>query len=71
MMRGNHYYKRIGERICRARKLRSYTQEELAFMSDIDRTYITRIERGKVNPSLRTLYKISRALKIGLRRITY
>lgn len=70
-MRGNYYYKRVGERICRARKQRSFTQEELAFMSDIDRTYITRIERGKVNPSLRTLYKIARALKIGLRRITY
>ena len=65
-MRGNFYYKRLGERISGERKCRNITQERLAFLADMDRTYLARIEEGKANPSIKVLYKISRNLRLRL-----
>ncbi len=65
-MKGNFFYKRLGEKIVSGRKKRKFSQEELASLSDIDRTYLSRIEKGKANPSIKTLHKISRKLKMKL-----
>lgn len=64
IMRGNHFYKKLGHRICIERKLRDYTQERLALLTGMDRTYLARIEEGKANPSLKIIYKISRLFKL-------
>lgn len=40
------------------------SQEELAFKSDLDRTYISLLERGKRKPTLHALFAISSALNI-------
>ncbi|MEX1052643.1 MAG: helix-turn-helix transcriptional regulator [Patescibacteria group bacterium] len=69
-MKGNFFYKRLGERILLERKRKSLSQEQLSFLSDIDRTYIARIECGKANPSMKILRKISRVLKVGVNRLT-
>ena len=37
-------------------------QEELGFRSDLDRTYISGIERGVRNPTLKTVGRLSKAL---------
>lgn len=68
-MRGNFFYKRIGEQIMVARKSKNLSQEQLALLSDVDRTYMARIEEGKANPSLKILHKISRTLRIPIREI--
>jgi len=68
-MKGNHFYKRLGEKICYARRRRSISQEKLAFLSDVDRTYVARIEEGKVNPSIRIVHKIARALRVRIHRL--
>lgn len=50
------------------RRLRSdkdISQEDLAFRSNLDRTYISMIERGKRNPTINTLFSISKALGIN------
>lgn len=65
-MRGNFFYKRLAERIINSRKRRRLSQEQLALLSDMDRTYLARIEEGKANPSIKTLNKISRILKLRL-----
>ncbi len=57
----------LGQRVVALRKLYSMSQEELAFRAEIDRTYISQIERGVCNPSLWVMRKISRALEIELR----
>jgi transcriptional regulator with XRE-family HTH domain len=41
------------------------SQEELAFGSGLDRTFISLLERGKRQPTLSTIYKISEALKVS------
>lgn len=40
------------------------SQEELAFSSNLDRTYISLLERGKRQPSLSTIFALSNALNI-------
>jgi len=62
-MRGNFFYQRLGEQITIARKKRKLSQEQLALLSDLDRTYLARIEEGKANPSVKVLNKLSRILK--------
>ena len=42
------------------------SQEELAGRSGLDRTYISGIERGRRNPSVRSLQRVSDALGITL-----
>jgi transcriptional regulator with XRE-family HTH domain len=40
------------------------SQEELAFQADLDRTYISQIERGVSNPSVLVIHKIALVLKV-------
>lgn len=56
--------KEIGSRICEAREIRRFTQEELAKKAGILRANIARIEGGKHYPSLETLDKIAEALEV-------
>lgn len=43
---------------------RLMSQEELAFESGLDRTFISLLERGKRKPTINTLFSISNALKL-------
>ena len=47
-----------------ARKERSLSQEKLGFESGYHRTYIGMLERGLMNPSLRTILSIAFALEV-------
>jgi transcriptional regulator with XRE-family HTH domain len=47
-----------------ARKERELSQEALGFESGYHRTYIGMLERGLMNPSLRTILSIASALEI-------
>jgi len=66
MGRGNYFYQRLGEKIIRVRRNKKLSQEQLALLSDIDRTYLARIEEGKANPTVKVLNKLSRVLKTRL-----
>lgn len=66
MARGNFFYQRLGKKILKIRHKRKLSQEQLALLSDIDRTYLARMEEGKANPSVKVLNKISRILKTRL-----
>jgi transcriptional regulator with XRE-family HTH domain len=43
---------------------RSISQEKLAFASELDRTYISLLERGKRKPTINTLFAISKVLQV-------
>lgn len=55
----------FGEALKRHRKLKRYTQEELAIEADLDRTYISMLERGLRKPSLEVAMKLAKVLKIN------
>lgn len=59
-------YQRAGENIRRLRKKSGLTQEELAELARMDPKSIIEIEAGKRNPTLKTISKIARALKVPL-----
>ena len=54
----------FGEILRRYRRERSFSQEELAEKCDLDRTYVSMLERGIHQPSLTVLLKLARALNV-------
>ena len=56
----------LGKRVKELRKKLGITQEELADMTNLDRTYITSVECGKRNISIVNIEKLSRALNVTL-----
>lgn len=57
---------RFGENVRQQREEREWTQEQLAEKADLDQTFISGIERGSRNPTIITVTKLSRALKISV-----
>ena len=57
---------RIGKRILLLRKAKGISQEKLAYLAEIDRTYMTDLELGRKNVSVHILEKIVRALDTDL-----
>lgn len=53
---------RLASNVQRLRSEKAWTQESLAFEAEVDRTYVSQIERGLKNPSLLILHKMARAL---------
>ncbi len=60
---------KLGQKIKDLRKDLAMTQEELAFKVEVDRSYMGFVERGEKNPTLSTLIKIARALKVSLKEL--
>ena len=58
------FLKRVGIQFRNARKDKDWSQEELADMAGIHRTYMGRIERGEANAPIYTLRKIAKVLKL-------
>ncbi|WP_425919156.1 helix-turn-helix domain-containing protein [Acinetobacter sp. TSRC1-2] len=57
----------IGSKIRETRKNKSISQEQLALLTAIDRSYLGRIERGEVNITIEKLYQISQTLNVDLK----
>ena len=68
-MRGNFFYDRLGQCICRTRAKKQLSQEQVAFRCDVDRTYISRIEQGHANPTIKILQKIATVLRVKLHQL--
>lgn len=54
----------FGARIRQLRRSAGISQEELATLAELDRSYIGGVERGERNVSLLNIHKIARALKL-------
>ena len=54
----------IGQRIAQKRKEKGLSQEDLAGLCDMDRSYLSEIENGHKNLSVTVLIKIATALGI-------
>ncbi len=60
------YYQKLGLKIAYYRKLKGYTQEQLAEKLDMDTSFIGQIEAPNIHKhiSLTTLFRIARALNV-------
>ena len=59
----------FGLRVREQRKLKKISLEKLAFLSNIDRRYMGRIERGEVNITVEKLYLLASILKIDVKKL--
>ena len=60
------FLKDFGKRVAELRGKQKLTQEQLADLVDLHRTYIGFIEQGKRNPSISNVKKIAKVLKVSL-----
>jgi transcriptional regulator with XRE-family HTH domain len=56
--------KRFGQRVIALRKVAELSQEALADRCGFARSYMSRVERGKGNPSLDAIETIAAGLKV-------
>jgi transcriptional regulator with XRE-family HTH domain len=56
----------LANEIKQSRRLLGLTQEALALQAEVDRTYVSQLERGVANPSILILHRISTVLGMEL-----
>ena len=61
---------KLGKRIQAIRVERGLTQEQLDELTGLQRSYISDIERGARNPSIKNIAKIAKALKVKVSDLT-
>ncbi|HET6203379.1 MAG TPA: helix-turn-helix transcriptional regulator [Planctomycetota bacterium] len=54
----------FGRAIRRARRARGLSQEVLGFEAELDRTYVSGVERGVRNPTVRVVARLASALGV-------
>jgi transcriptional regulator with XRE-family HTH domain len=60
---------RLGDRVRTLRRERRWTQVEMAEMLGVDRSYLSEIENGKKDPSLRVLKTIADGFGTSLSKL--
>ena len=63
-MEDKQFLKSLGERIAKIRRKQGLTQLDLASLTNMEKPTITRLEKGRTNPTSLTLLKISQALDV-------
>lgn len=61
--------KKLGKNIARLRRLKSFSQDELALEANIGRRTINRVEVGEADVRFSTLIKIADTLKVDLKEL--
>lgn len=57
----------LGNAIRRVRLEKGISQEKLALLAEVDRSYVGRVERGDNNVAMLTLARLAKAMEISLR----
>ncbi len=58
--------KKFGQNVRRKREAYRISQENLAAIAELDRTYVGGIERGERNPTIISAVRIAKALRVRL-----
>ncbi len=58
------YAEQVGAGIQRLRKAKRLTQEDVAYEAEVSIRHYQQLESGRMNPTLRTLYKVAGVLKM-------
>ncbi len=59
----------LGDAIRRIRLSKGISQEQLALLAEVDRSYVGRVERGDNNIATLTLARIAHALDISIAKL--
>lgn len=59
----------LGNAIRQSRLAKGISQEKLALMAEVDRSYVGRIERGDNNAAVLTLVRLAAALDLTLAKL--
>jgi len=59
----------FGKRVRELREESELSQEKLAEVTDVHRTYISGLERGRQNISLLTMHKLAEALSVEMKKL--
>ena len=54
----------VGQNLRRLRQAKGWSQEDLALTAGVDRTYVSGVERGVRNPTVRVLCQFGAALGV-------
>lgn len=65
-MKKEQLQQRIGEKIKEIRESKMISQQNLAAMCNFEKGNMSRIESGRTNPTIETIYKISQALGVKM-----
>jgi transcriptional regulator with XRE-family HTH domain len=60
---------RFGERLRRIREKQGVSQEKLADLAGLHRTYVSSVERGQRNISLQNIEKLAKALAVSMAKL--
>ena len=60
---------RFGKQLQQLRTRRGLTQEQLAVTAGLSRTFLTRLELGQHDPSLSTLVRLAKALRVSVTQL--
>lgn len=60
---------KLGQKLKTLRTQQKLTQEDLAYKVGVDRSYMGFIERGEKNPTLSTIIKIAKSLKVPIKEL--
>jgi len=63
------YLVALGAAVRAARERKGLSQEALGFEADLDRTYVSGIERGVRNPTATSIRRIAKALGVAPSRL--
>jgi transcriptional regulator with XRE-family HTH domain len=58
--------KKLGANIARIRNKKGLSQSELSAIADIEKATVGHIELGTRNPTIKTLFKLAKALDVSL-----
>ena len=58
---------KIGDKIKELRELKNLSQQDLAALCNFEKSNMSRIEAGRTNLTIKTLFKISNALKVPVK----
>lgn len=62
-------YFNVGKKIKESRVKKGLSQQELAYQCNFEKSNVSRIEAGKTNVTLKTLYLISKALSVSIKQL--
>jgi len=62
----DHLIRTLANNIRTFRREAGYSQEQFALEADVDRTFVSQIERMVANPSLRTIARLADVLGISV-----